>query len=353
MTGIDSYYTPAYLADRLIKFVGNRDVHNAIDFCVGDGNLLKAAARQFNDLELYGTDISNEALEKLSVDCPGLTLGYCDFRDDDSVASVSFLSKVRFDLILLNPPFTCKGSVVEHLDFEGQTFKVSTAMLFLMRALHFLSNHGGLYAIMPISIIYSEKDKKAWEYLKKYYHACILEEPSRVYFSKKCSPNIALVYVGKYPNKGIANEGLSNFSHLAVRSVTRGRIRMSDITFSKKQTAVPLIHTTNIQHGTLVKLRKVMVKQEKIAGFGVIIPRVCNPNKNKIAILDGTRQYALSDCVMFLETTTMEDAVNIRNYILSNWESFKMIYTGTGAQYTTLNRVKTLFGLIDGDNIQE
>ena len=348
MTGIDSYYTPPNLADRLVKFVGKRQVSNVIDFCVGDGNLLKAAARQMKDIKLYGTDISNEALEKLSTDSLELSLAYCDFRNDDSVASVKFLNNIRFDLILLNPPFTCKGSVVEHIDFEGQQFKVSTAMLFLMRALCFLSDKGGLYAIMPISIIYSEKDKKAWEYLKKYYHGCVLEEPSRVYFSKKCSPNIVLIYVGKYPNKGIDYNGLSNFSHLAVSSVTRGQIRMNDVAFSKKQTAIHLIHTTNIQQGKLVNLKKVVISHGAISGFGVVIPRVCNPNKNKIAILDGSRRYVLSDCVMFLKTETMEDAVETRNYILANWDMFKMIYKGTGAQYTTLNRVKTLFGLIDG-----
>lgn len=32
MTGIDTYYTPAYLADRLVKFVGKRQVRNTIDF---------------------------------------------------------------------------------------------------------------------------------------------------------------------------------------------------------------------------------------------------------------------------------------------------------------------------------
>lgn len=69
-------------------------------------------------------------------------------------------------MILLNPPFTCKGSIIEHVNLGEQDFKVSTAMLFLMRALRFLSDNGGLYAIMPISIIYSEKDKQAWNYLK-------------------------------------------------------------------------------------------------------------------------------------------------------------------------------------------
>lgn len=108
-------------------------------------------------------------------------------------------------------------------------------MLFLMRSLRFLSDNGGLYAIMPISIIYSEKDKQAWNYLKKYYHACVLEEPSRVYFSKKCSPNVALVYVGKYEQKGVKNNASTNFKHLAVQSVTRGSIRMTDIVYSKKR----------------------------------------------------------------------------------------------------------------------
>ena len=158
---------------------------------------------------------------------------------------------------------------------------------------------------------------------------------------------MALVYVGKYEQKGVKNNASTNFKHLAVQSVTRGSIRMTDIVYSKKKTAVPLIHTTNLQNGSLVYLKKIVSEQKGISGSGVIIPRVCNPNKNKIVILADAQQYALSDCVMFLETPSLEDAVEVRNCILANWESFKMIYKGTGAQYTTLKRVKTIFGLND------
>lgn len=52
---------------------------------------------------------------------------------------------------------------------------------------------------------------------------------------------------------------------------------------------------------------------------------------------------ALAICRNNLETPSLEDAVEVRNCILVNWESFKMIYKGTGAQYTTLKRVKTIF----------
>lgn len=89
-----------------------------------------------------------------------MVLGECDFKDDDSVNNVQFLHDNTFDLVVLNPPFTCKGSVVEHLEFEREEFKVSTAMLFSMRVLRYLSERGGLYAILPISCVYSEKDKK-------------------------------------------------------------------------------------------------------------------------------------------------------------------------------------------------
>ena len=109
MSGPDSYYTPPLLADKLVSFIVSSNISSAVDFCVGDGDLLKAVAKRYGDVELYGTDISDDALTKLSNDCPDWHLGKCDFRKDDSIGEVTFLIKRKFDLIVLNPPFTCKG----------------------------------------------------------------------------------------------------------------------------------------------------------------------------------------------------------------------------------------------------
>lgn len=344
MAGPDSFYTPPSLAEKLAGYVTATQVRSAIDFCVGDGDLLKAVAKRYEGVQLYGTDISSEALQKLGNDCPEMALRECDFKDDESVNNVQFLHDNNFDLIVLNPPFTCKGSVVEHLEFDGEEFKVSTAMLFTMRALRYLSDQSGLYAILPISCVYSEKDKKAWDYLKAHYNACVLEEPSRVYF-KDCAPNIVLIYAGRYPMVTQHTTEVVDFSALPVTSVVRGCVRMQSPAYSKKQEAVPLIHTTNLQKGKLVNLKKILPGEHlKVDGFGVVIPRVCNPNPNKIALLDGTRTYALSDCVIVLRTTTMEAAEQVRTHILNNWQDFTTIYKGTAAQYTTLARVKQLFG---------
>ena len=283
MAGPDSYYTPSPLADQLIAHVTASQVRNAIDFCVGDGDLIKAVAKRYHEAGLFGTDISSEALVKLKTNCPHIELGVCDFREDESVNNVQFLHVNTYDLIVLNPPFTCKGSVVEHLEFEGVDFKVSTAMLFLMRALRYLSEDGA--------------------------------------------------------------QAAPDFSALPVTDIVRGCVRMQNPAYSNKKSAVRLIHTTNIQKGKLTGLRRIAPGHNLLVeGSGVVIPRVCNPNPNKIALLDGTHTYALSDCVIVLRTATQEDAIAVRNHILTHWRDFITIYKGTGAQYTTLARTKSLLG---------
>lgn len=162
---------------------------------------------------------------------------------------------------------------------------------------------------------------------------------------KDCAPNIVLVYAGRYPLAVQHTTEVVDFSALPVTSIVRGCVRMQSPAYSKKRDAVPLIHTTNIQKGKLVNLKKILPGERlKVDGFGVVIPRVCNPSPNKIALLDGTHTYALSDCVIVLRTATMETAEQVRTHILNNWQDFTTIYKDTAAQYTTLARVKQLFG---------
>ena len=351
MAFLDSYYTPSPLADKLAQYIEVGNIHNAVDFCVGDGKLLKAVAKRFSNVKLYGTDISKEAIEQLRNERSDIKLGYCDFKDDNSISKVSFLKNKLFDLIVMNPPFTCKGSIVEKICFDNNKFKVSTAMYFLLRALRFLSENGGLYAILPISCVYSEKDKKAWEYLQKNYNATLLEEPSPVCFSKDCAPNIVIVYVGRYEVIGNVKSKSVDFSTMPVKNIIRGCVRMQNLEFCRTKDSVLLIHTTNMQNGTLVGLKR--IKQSilnTICGPGVVVPRVCNPNRKKVALLDISKEYALSDCVIVIQTETKEDAIKVRNHILSNWDVFVNINKGTGAQYTTLARMNALFGKTNNSN---
>lgn len=347
MAGPDSFYTPQHLAKRLASFITERNIKTAIDFCIGNGDLLKAVQNRFDNIDFYGTDISQDIIKKISCENTSWTLGVCDFRSDESVAKVTFLKKGCFDLIMFNPPFTCKGSIIEKILFEGTEYKVSTAMMFVMRAIKYLSPKGGMYAILPISCVYSQKDRKAWNYLQANYNACVLEEPERVYFCNRCSPNIVLVYIGNQSKGHPYKKDVTMFSNITIDNVVRGSLRMQNLTYSNSKKALRLIHTTNIQKGKLVNLKRVLSgNQLVIDGFGVVIPRVCNPSPQKIALLDGRYSYVLSDCVMVLRTSTEKDAKQVYTHILNNWPSFANIYKGTGAQYTTIERVKTLFGIL-------
>ncbi len=347
MKGPDSYYTPEFLAEKLVGYVSGKHIRSVADFCVGDGVLLRAMSNCYKDVKFYGTDISKWVIDELIRKQPTWSLDVCDFRNDDSIEKVEFLRNQLFDLVLLNPPFTCKGSIVETFIFEGVEFKMSTAMLFLVRALRFLSEQGGLYAILPISCIYSQKDRVIWGYLKEKHNACVLEEPDRVRFTNKCAPNVVLVYVGKYHIDGIQEKQELSFRELPVVNVVRGSVRMQNLVECDDKTAVRLIHTTNIQKGKLVNLIRIGRSQAmRVKNNGVVIPRVCNPNKYKVALLSGKYSYYLSDCVIALLTNEYTEAIAVRKYIVENWNVFSMIYKGTGAQYTTTERVKELLGLL-------
>ena len=167
---------------------------------------------------------------------------------------------------------------------------------------------------------------------------------NKVCFTSKCAPNIVLVYAGRYKVNGIQQSTVFDSSSFRITSIIRGSIRMQNPKYSKSRNAVPLIHTTNLKKGELSNLRNIIVERNiLVTGNGVVIPRVCNPNVQKIALLDENKTYALSDCVIVLRTETKTDAEKLRDGIIKHWGNFVSVYKGTGAQYTTLERLKTLF----------
>lgn len=348
---IDPFYTPTPLATKLADYVDVDHVKRIADFCIGDGELIRAVRNKYPDAICYGVDICNDVIANLKEKHSDWKLAVCDFEDDESVNHVDFIREMLFDLIMMNPPFTCKGSIVEIIEFEGLEFKVSTAMKFVMRALEHLSAEGGLYAILPISCVYSDKDKKAWGYLRQHHYACILEEPERVYFSKKCSPCIVLVYAGNRDIRRTYSSNMSPFLDLPIEDVVRGAIRMQGLKESKSKNAKLLIHTTNMQNGKLYKVNKILTPYNTITGFGVAIPRVCNPSRSKIVVLNNQKEYVLSDCVALLKTRTMDEAIVVKERILEHWQAFEQLYKGTGARYTTIGRLKTAFGVSDTNDI--
>lgn len=345
MPGPDAYYTPDGLATRLLNFVVG-EPRTAVDFCVGDGGLLRATEQRFTDIACFGTDISEEVIDGLANRQPLWRLAQCDFRDREALAQIPFLRGATFDLIVLNPPFTCRGSSIEKVIIGEDEYHVSTAMSFLVGALPYLSETGAVYAILPVGCVYSQKDRKCWEYLKREYNACVLSEVQKAYFNHECTPNIVLVYLGKNPYPYETEQVAQAEPQMTVelQGISRGRLGVYEknkVKVGKKR--IPFIHTTNMRNGELVDVgyTKEGLK-EAVKGNGVLIPRVCNPNKEKIVVYDGG-EAILSDCVVLLQTRTKRQAKQLKRYLIKNWDEFKKNYVGTGARYVTMERLRAYF----------
>ena len=85
MKGPDSYYTPEFLAEKLVGYVSGKHIRSVADFCVGDGVLLRAMSNCYKDVKFYGTDISKWVIDELIRKQPTWSLDVCDFRNDDSI----------------------------------------------------------------------------------------------------------------------------------------------------------------------------------------------------------------------------------------------------------------------------
>jgi hypothetical protein len=219
-------------------------------------------------------------------------------------------------------------------------------MSFLVGALQYLSDKGAIYAILPISCVYSQKDHRCWQYLQAHYHACVLTEVHKASFSGRCAPNIVLVYLGRepYPVREQHQEAVGIGLDFPLCGIYRGRLGVYKTIKPKRgQDSLPFVHTTNMRNGELVAMGRVPKGiKEAVKGYGVLIPRVCNPNKEKVVLLE-MEECVLSDCVVLLKTRTKQQAEQLKAYLVDNWAEFTKIYVGTGARYVTMDRLREYF----------
>ena len=210
----DSFYTPSILADRLIRDVNSDKISTIADFCVGHGELLRSAMRKWPNARFFGTDISKSAVKYVKSRYPNWTVSRCDFLSPNSRSRTDVFKRTdrQFDLILLNPPFSCIGGATFLVEFRGQTHRCSTSMHFLIEALKHLGSSGTLLGILPLSIAYSQKDQNLWRLLQSVYDVSIIEEPQVNHF-KDCSPNVIMV--------SITNQSKLNFQEIGSIGVSK------------------------------------------------------------------------------------------------------------------------------------
>lgn len=340
----DSFYTSTPLAAELIAYVKDREFKSVADFCVGDGELLRAAQLNWKNIKCYGVDISEEAISQLKLTHPTWTVSTCDFIDDNYKQICTITENTsKYDLILLNPPFTCKGSAIHKIVFDNKEYKVSTAMMFLVKALQHLHKDSVLLAILPISCAYSQKDQQIWQYLEKKYQLRVLEERDKQYF-KNCNPNILLVSLNDFSLKE-TNKNRTKVISLGRFnvSISRGNLSVHECKAFISKNGKFFVHSTNLIGNSLKNLTmRIDYTRSEISGPAVLIPRVGRPSIKKICTISKKETYVISDCILAIKTKTYAEAMNVKKALTTNWDYIQTLYNGTAAKYITMDRLHTL-----------
>ena len=290
---------------------------------------------------MYGNDISSKIIYPLRKKHPDWKLGVCDFLNSGS-RNTSFIFNKKYDVILLNPPFTCRGSIKQSIKIEDKEYRMSTAMAYIVEAIKYLQKDGVLYAILPISIAYSQKDEKIRAYLTKKYYFQIIEELDNQWF-EKCKPNIVLAAINDkniISQKNIIKRIDIKIPYLIFQ---RGSFGMHMVD-KKIKRGISLVHSTNIIDEQIVGLKyKVKKNISMIKGPAVLIHRVGQPNKKKVCVIWDSEVYAISDCIIGIKANKLALCWKIKKEIINNWSDFSNLYKGTGAKYITIKRLKYFF----------
>ena len=140
---VDAIFTPPDLAKQLVASARSRVPALVADFCAGDGGLLKAASLRWPKAKLIATDLESTRLKALQVSGP-LSSGRCDFLNERSRRSCAALKGISttVDLVLLNPPFSYRGSKTIFVHVDDQRFYCSPAIAFVLNCIPYLSKTG-------------------------------------------------------------------------------------------------------------------------------------------------------------------------------------------------------------------
>lgn len=344
---IDGYDTPPELAAAIIGSVSQLPTPSYIlDPAMGSGNLLAAAQARWGTAAQYlGCDVSPPTVRSASKRETSWTVGACDFlnpRSRSQCSAIAALSGHGADLILLNPPFSGRGSATRVARMHGVTTRCSVALAFTVTALQYLCHGGSLVAILPSGSLSSDKDASTWRFLRertKVIKIARFERDAFVgAFARTSVVRITMDVPAPrrpMPLSGSAPEVRGCDSVL----VTRGNVRMHEVDRYRTETGVPLVHTTVLPGPQLREgLPTVNGQARRISGPAVLLPRVGQPSLEKVTMLPDGLTIAPSDCVIAIHGPSASVA-KVWDLINGRWNSMASLYQGSCAPYLTIQRV--------------
>ena len=342
---VDVHYTPSTVAKALVRVM--RDLQPALiaDLAAGNGDLLIEAERMWPTASFVATDIDRFAVRRLARHRPSWSVGRCDLRSPRSRASCRALKNARRSagLMLLNPPFSCRGGTNFRVQTADGTLRASTAMSFLLLSTPYVADDGHIATVLPLGCMYNVKDVQAWKHLESMYKVKILENYSIGTFPNSSASTVLVHLSPRCPGTTSSLPGgrpTTTKPSCGLRvEIVRGSCPVHRPNPDERE--LILVHYTDIRNG-LVELngRRGFGSFRCVDGPAVLIPRVGRITAGKIALLHAGHSVMLSDCVIALTPDPPENACILRKKLVENLNQLSTHYIGTGAPFITIDRLK-------------
>jgi hypothetical protein len=250
-------------------------------------------------------------------------------------------------VVLLNPPFSCRGAARFDVDFKNSIIQCSLALSFVFESVQLLRRGGQLIALLPAGSLTSEKDKGAWKVLHDLFEIRTFGINDHTTF-RDVSAETVIVRISNRQLKPSrvsfsqtpAKLQVSSSDSASIVSV-RGKLPMYLTNGYSGPDYLPLVHTTELlKDGINVSARRIKPSKSAIRGPAVFLPRVGNPSQHKIKLYLKKEPVVLSDCVIALRCGNTEEAKHLHSVLLQKWDKLQAHYVGTCAKYITIRSLQ-------------
>jgi predicted RNA methylase len=337
----DRHYTPERLADEVAELAAPKGSGLGSIFAdpaAGDGALLDAVAKYWPDAQCLASDVDRLVVSRLRRNRPGWWISQCNLLSAASRARARF-AKIDVDTVVLNPPFTSRGGARVEVDVFGESLRSSPAAAFALLSLERVKAGGRLVALLPASVLSSDKDEVAREVLFKEGGCVSVRDVGSRSFSGVVT-RVLLVAIERGQSGGPASwvsakpRGLRPIS----ACLQRGRVPMH-----KPQAGgplLPMVHTTDLS-GDVVRpdRRATSSTTLPLSGPAVLLPRVGLPRPGKVVRYESKTAVALSDCVFAVKVANTVDAIEVQHRLRVRSEELCAQYRSSCAPYVTRTRL--------------
>ena len=301
---------------------------------------------------MVATDIDGQAIRNLRKSSDSWRTGTCDFTNPRSRQSSPVLRSLngRTNLVLLNPPFSCRGGKRISATVGGTTSECSPGLAFVVNSIDYMTEGGELIAVLPQGSLTSERDAATWALLSRMGYTEVLKNNGFGTFARAEVRTAVVRFQKRHslvkaePSPVLNTCNASRQELLPPVRIVRGTTQMNEIQRGEGYTdSIAFIHSTHLQDFTVSSHYKVCGGLGRCAvGPMVLLPRVGQPKRSKVARYPDPDVFMLSDCVIALMCPSPKMAELLWSDLQSNWNLLEQEYVGSGARYITNRRLSSL-----------